>query len=192
MKLSQRFNLSRSMVSAHHFPISQPMLTALEETWRYYQRTRILIPLDGRQRFDVFLLCLQHLLQYTPGKPLLVLSSASALPELTQRWQMALSIDGQLLARRFPFCFQLVGALGEQACLCFSTVRALQLQQLEDAEQLATRFDVIVVYDFPAHLSPVWKRVIEWMAARSLIVFCANPKLEVMQWCDTVITAESG
>ncbi len=122
---------------------SRQLLAALEHAWISHQ-TRILVPLDAQQHLDVFLLCLERLLQRAPGKPLLVLSSASAQPELVQRWQTARSMDGQFLAQRFPLCFPPVRPSGEQTCICFSTVRALQLQQLEDVEQRTTHFDVIV------------------------------------------------
>lgn len=168
---------------------AQQLLAALEKVWTSHQ-ARILVPLDARQHPDVFLLCLECLLQQIQGKPLLVLSSASAQPELLGRWQAARSINGQLLAQRFPFCFLPTLPPGEQTGVCFSTVRLLQLQQLEETERLSTRFEGIVAYDFPTRLSPVWKRVIEREAVRTLMAFCANPEPEVVQWCDTVIEWE--
>lgn len=192
MKESQRLNSSHSVLSAHHVSIPQPVLTALEEASRSQRHTRILIALDARQHLNDVLLCLHHLLHDAQSKPVLILSSASALPELAWRWQTALSPDGHLLFERFPLYAPLTLPLGEHTRVCCSTVRALQLQQVQDTGHLAGLFELIVAYDFPATLSPVWMRVIERMAARSLIVFCAHPRPEVMQWCDTAIAWERG
>jgi len=192
MNVSRRLNSSQSVLSAHDVSRLQPVMTTLEEACRSHRHTRILIPLDARQYLDVFLLCLERLLHYTQRKPVLVLSSASALPELTRRWQTTASPEGQLLIEHVTLCSPLTLPLGEHIRVCCSTVRALQLQQIQDRGQLAGLFEIMVAYDVPATLSPVWKRVIERMAARSLIIFCANPKPEVTQWCDVVIAWESG
>src|SRR5437660_4613354 len=159
MNVSQRPHPSRSLVSADSFPIPQQVLTVLEEAWGSHQRARILVPLDARQHLDRFLLCLQHLVHHAQGKPLLVLSSVSALPELTRRWQTTLSTDTQLLSEAFFLCSPLALPLAERTSVCFSTVRALQLQQIQEVDQLAALFEVMVAYDVPSTLSPAWNLV---------------------------------
>lgn len=189
-KSSRQILQSAPIASLDLASISQQLQVALEEARSNCQQTRILVPIEAGQHFAVFLSCIECLLQHTPDKPLLVLTSASAQSELAWRWQTALSVEGLPLVERFPLV-PLTHPLSEQARVCFSTVRVLQLQQIEDAERLATMFDVVVAYDFPSDLSAVWKRVIERVSAHLLLAFCANPKPEVIQWCDTIIGWEN-
>lgn len=148
----------------------------------------MLVQIEANQRAEFFLLCLERLLRYTQSKRLLVLTSASSRPTLEDVWLTATSReDGQLLMKQFPTRYSLIQPLDGKIRVCIATVRELQLEQIEQHQHLSTSFDTILVYDFPAHLSPVWRRVIERQQVHYLIALCESPKQEVIQWFEGTI-----
>ena len=166
----------------------QKLLTGLEEKLVDSRQTRVLVQIEASQRAECFLVCMERLLRYTKSQRLLVLTSASSQPMLYRVWQAATSReDGQSLTNQFPTHYALTWPLSEKTRVCISTIRELQLQQIEHLQDLSTSFDIILAYDFPSGLSPVWQRVIGKQQTNYLIAFCENPKQEVLQWFEGMI-----
>ena len=112
------------------------------------EQTRILITLEARQHPAVFLTCIEHLLHASKTTRILILTSASAKPTLINTLQAAIpKEESQLLTEHFPLCSSLALPHAAQTRVCLSTMRELQLQQLEQALDLSAQFDSIIVYD---------------------------------------------
>ncbi len=174
-------------------PATQNMVTALESKLVESRQARVLITLDAHEHLDLFLVCVERLLRFTKSQHLLLLTSASAQPRLLRSWQSALAKDdGRRLIEHFPTCSPLKLPLAPQMRVCLSTIRELQLQQIEYAQRITHLFDILVVSDLPARLSPVWKRVIEKQESAYLIAFCTNPRQAVIEWFDGQLIEEEG
>lgn len=155
------------------------------------EQTRILITLEARRHPAVFLTCIEHLLHASKTTRILILTSASAKPALISTLQAAIrKNESQLFTEYFPRCSSLALPHDTQTRVCLSTMRELQLQQLEQAPDLSVQFDIIIVYDLPAHLSPIWKRTIEKLEPSSLIAFCATPMPAVIEWFENTNRGE--
>lgn len=171
---------------------TQKLLIDLEGKLVGKSQSRVLVQIDSDHHLEFFLVCIERLLRYMKTKRLLVLTSASSYPLLQGAWEIALSKEnGQLLMNQFPTAYSLTLPLSDKIRVCISTVRELQLQQIEYLQQLSTSFDIILVYDFPKSLSPVWRRVIEKQQVNYLIGLCENPKQEVIQWFGDVAGGEN-
>jgi hypothetical protein len=175
MKRSPLFSQSFPALSPNMSSIIQQLLADLERECIDDKQTRILVTIEARQNPAVFLTCMEHLLRFTKETRLLILTSASAKPALVSAWQTALSAGA--ITSHFPPCSPLTLPLAPQTRVCLTTIRELQRQQIEQAHRLSELFAMVIVYDLPAHLSPVWKRVIEKLQTPSLIAFCANHRL---------------
>lgn len=166
---------------------TQKLLTRLEGTLTRNKQMRILVQIEVDQRAEFFLICMERLLRYTQIKRLLVLTSASCQSVLMHTWQAAISReDEHLLINHFPTRYSLTLPLGRER-VYMTTVRELQLLQIEHRKQFSRTFDMIVAYDFPVFLSPVWKQVLEKQQVSSLIAFCERPTQEVIQWFDGIL-----
>ncbi len=154
---------------------------------------RVLFQIEAKEHTTRFLRCMEQQLRSTRS-PLLVLVSASCQPHLQDMWQRTRSsADGQQrLSTLFPTRYALTLPLERGIRVYITTVRALQLEQIQHEQQIVSAFESMVVYDFPASLSPVWKRVLEKQQSSSLIAFCERPEPEVIQWFeDTRVEEES-
>lgn len=190
----------RSQLSFQPFPVLpgdlpekiRNVLGILENKLIENEQARVLIKIELDQSPGLFLACMERLLYYTEMKRILVLTSASSQPTLENYWRAATSReDGQLLIARYPTRYSPHIPIGSQTRVCIATVRELQLQQNHVAAQLARAFGIIIAYDFPAALSPVWTRVVEHLGSHPLIAFCEEPEVEVIEWFgDNVISGE--
>jgi len=175
--------MKRSQLSFPAVPTDLPaktrtILTSLEQgltnNW-----SRALVSVEEEHDLDLFFLFVDHLLYFTACKRILLLVSAASKSELVQTWKKrSSSVDGQLLAERYRTAYTSTLLSAQEYRVCISTPREIQIHLRQDAS-FSSMFDVVLFYNVPSPLSPVWQTIIEGLSAY-LIGFCRRPTAETV------------
>ena len=173
-------------------PKMQHVLTHLESTLALGNHPRTLLKMGADLMPDSCLIVADRLLRFTKTKRILLLVSASGKPALVQAWKNGVSLeDGQLLSARYRTFYSPDASRVRRMQVCIAALREMQ-QGLQHSKRLSQTFDVVLIYDLPARLSPVWQQVMQSFAASSLIGFAQAPTPSMCAWFDDNIVEEEG
>jgi len=161
---------------------TRDLLLLLESALAMTLPSKMLVKTEGALNLPFSLLFVDRLLRFTSTRRVLLLTSSAFKPDLIQAWKAASSLeDSACLSKRYRTAYSPQISLEPSTHVCISAVREMQFC-LQHSPHICEAFDVVLIYEMPIILAPLWQQVLESFSRGLLIGFCEAPTPKISEW----------